>query len=60
MLRHRGGCFGNLRGATGATFPEACRAHEHKALKTRYTSPDGLYTYNFVGFDDTSLARAAA
>jgi len=60
MLQHHGGRFGNLRGATGATFPEACRAHEHKALKTRYTSPDGLYTYNFVGFDDTSLARAAA
>jgi hypothetical protein len=37
MLRHHGGRFGNLRGATGATFPEACRKHEHKALKINNT-----------------------
>ena len=40
-----------LRGATGATFPEApCRRHEHKALKTRYMSPDGLLLmdYRFI------------
>jgi hypothetical protein len=43
MLRHRGGCFGNLRGATGAMVPEApCRSHDRKSLKTNNTLRAGL------------------
>jgi hypothetical protein len=38
MLRHRGGCFGNLRGATGAMFREApCRSHDRKSLRIHNT-----------------------
>ncbi len=46
VLRHDGGCFGKLRGATGATFRGApCQRHEHKALKTHHTFPDSLHTF---------------